>query len=204
MSADRPEGLILVARIGAPQGLRGEVRLWAYGDDPMALKSYRSLQAADGRSFEIENLRRGKGFLVGRFAGVNDRTAAEGLRNLELYVPRERLPQTEEGEFYHADLVGLSAVTQDGGAVGTVIAVHNFGAGDLIEVRPENGPTFMLPFTMETVPEVDIAARRLVINPPPGLLPGSAAEEGEGSGRGAEPPALPSPARPRLSHKGRG
>src|SRR5437763_1118237 len=141
MGADR----VLVARIGAPQGLRGELRLWPFTADPMALKSYGPLQAADGRDFEIESLRPGKGFLVARLAGVNDRTAAEGLRNVDLYVPRERLPPAGEDEFYHADLVGLDAVAVDGARIGEVIAVRNFGAGDLLEVRPPNGPTVLLP-----------------------------------------------------------
>jgi 16S rRNA processing protein RimM len=213
---------VLVAHIGAPQGLRGEVRLWTFGTDPMALKSYGPLQAAEGRSFEIENLRPGKGFLVAQFAGVTGRTAAEALRNLDLYVPRERLSPPEEGEFYHADLIGLSAVTQEGRAFGTVVAVQNFGAGDLIEIRPEAGPTIMLPFTAEAVPVVDLAGRRLVIDPPSGLLPSSLVGEG-GEASAAKPSRVrgrfavsdvqqepltrsspPAAARPTLSHKGRG
>jgi 16S rRNA processing protein RimM len=179
-SADGPErDLVLVARIGAPQGLRGEVRLWTYGEDPMALKCYQSLQAGDGRTFDIEDLRPAKGFFIARLAGVNDRTAAEGLRDTDLYVPREQLPPTEEGEFYHADLIGLSAVTRDGRRVGEVTAIHNFGAGDLIEVRREGGPSVMLPFTVAAVPQVDIAGGRLVVDPPPGLL------EDEKTGRAA-------------------
>src|SRR5881628_2877724 len=131
---------ILVGRIGAAQGLRGEVRLWSFTADPMAIKDYGPLEAEDGRSFAIESLRPGKKFLVARLAGVNDRTAAEALRNLDLYVPRARLPKPAAEEFYHADLIGLAAVTRDGRPLGTVVAVHDFGAGDLVEVRPERGP----------------------------------------------------------------
>src|SRR5258707_11982398 len=119
MAAER----VLVARVGAAQGLRGEVRLWAFTADPMAVKDYGTLEAADGRRLAIESLRPGKAFLVARFAGVADRTAAEALTNVALYVPRERLPAPADDEFYHADLIGLVAVTPDGSPFGTVVAV---------------------------------------------------------------------------------
>ena len=167
MGADR----VLVARIGAAQGLRGEVRLWAFTADPMAIRDYGPLTAKDGQHFTIESLRPGKGFLVARFAGVGDRDAAEMLRNIDLYVARDRLPPPEADEFYHADLIGLSAATPDGRTLGTVVAVHDFGAGDLIEIRPAEGPTMMVPFTAADVPVIDIAGGRLVIDPADGLLP---------------------------------
>jgi 16S rRNA processing protein RimM len=167
MGADR----VLVARIGAALGLRGEVRLWAFTADPMAIREYGLLEADDGRRFTIDSLRPGKGFLVARFAGIGDRTAAETLTNIDLYVPRDRLPAPDVGEFYHADLIGLAAVTPDGRPLGTVIAVHDFGAGDLIEIRPDDGPTLMVPFTAADVPVVDVARGRLVVDPPEGLLP---------------------------------
>ena len=165
---------ICVGRIGAAHGTRGEVKLWSFTADPMAVADYGALESEDGtRSFTIEALRPAKDFLVVRFAGVADRTAAEQLRNLELYVARERLPAPEADEFYHADLVGLAVVDRQGMTLGTVAAVHNFGAGDLIEVQPAHGGmTVMLPFTETIVPMVDVAAGRIVIDPPDGAFTG--------------------------------
>jgi 16S rRNA processing protein RimM len=98
---------------------------------------------------------------------VDDRNAAERLTSIKLFVPRERLPPADDGEFYHADLIGLSAVTADGAAVGTVVAIHDFGAGDILELRPvAGGTTIMLPFTEAFVPAIDIAGRRIVVAPP--------------------------------------
>jgi 16S rRNA processing protein RimM len=159
---------IRVARIGAAHGVRGEVKLWPFTEDPQAVAGYGPLETEDGaQHFEIEALRAAKDHLVARLAGIGDRDAAEKLRNLDLYVPRERLPAIEEPDtFYHADLVGLDAVTQDGARIGTVHALHNFGAGDIIEIRPDgNGAPLMLPFTDATVPKVDLAARKIVVVP---------------------------------------
>jgi 16S rRNA processing protein RimM len=160
---------IRVARIGAAHGVRGEVKLWSFTEDPMAVTSYGALETEDGtRRFEIESLRPAKDHLVARIAGVTDRDAAEALRNLELFVPRERLPEIEEADtFYYADLVGLAAVTADGATLGTVTAVHNFGAGDIIEIAPAaGGAPLMLSFTEAAVPEVDLTAKRIVVVPP--------------------------------------
>jgi 16S rRNA processing protein RimM len=157
---------ICVAQIGAAHGIRGEVRLRSFTEDPMAITSYGPLESEDGtRRFEIEALRPSKDHFVARLAGVQDRNAAEMLTNLRLYVPREKLPPAAEGEFYHADLVGLAAVTPDGASLGTVTAVHNFGAGDVIEIKPENGETLLVPFTDTAVPEIDLAAGRMVVVP---------------------------------------
>jgi 16S rRNA processing protein RimM len=160
---------ICVARIGAAHGVRGEVKLWSFTEDPAAVAHYGPLETQDGtRCFEIEALRAAKDHFVARIAGVNDRDAAEKLRNIELYIPRARLPKIEEADtFYHADLVGLDAVTPDGARVGTVHALHNFGAGDIIEIAPAGGgDPLMLPFNETTVPKIDIAARQIVVVPP--------------------------------------
>ncbi len=159
---------ICVARIGAAHGTRGEVRLWTFTADPMAVVDYGPLETADGSArIEIEAVRPAKTHLVARLRGVNDRSAAERLVNVELYVPRDRLPAPAEDEFYHADLIGLAAFRPDGSRFGIVVAVHDFGAGDLIEVRPDGASdTVMLPFTEVTVPVVDIAGGRIVIDPP--------------------------------------
>jgi 16S rRNA processing protein RimM len=157
---------IRVGRIGAAHGVRGEVRLWSFTEDPMAVASYGPLETEDGaRQFEIEALRPAKDFMVARIAGIGSRDEAASLRNLDLFVPRGRLPPIEDADtFYYADLVGLAAVTEDGAALGTVAAVHNFGAGDLIEIATTAGSEpLLLPFTEAVVPEIDMAARRIVV-----------------------------------------
>jgi 16S rRNA processing protein RimM len=168
---------VLVAQIGAAHGLRGEVRLRSFTAEPMAVKDYGALESEDGaQAFTIEALRPGKDALIARLAGIADRTAAERLRNVKLYLPRARLPAPEPDEFYHADLIGLAAVATDGRALGTVVALQNFGAGDLIELERPDGATELLPFTKAVVPEVDVAGRRIVID-----LPDSTADD---AGRG--------------------
>src|SRR6266852_6076311 len=131
---------ICVAQIGAAHGMRGEVKLRSFTADPMAVKDYGPLESEDGAArFEIEAVRPAKDHLVARLRGVRDRDAAQRLTNVRLFVPRERLPATAADEFYHADLIGLSAVANDGRELGTVVAIHDFGAGDVIEVRPTQG-----------------------------------------------------------------
>src|SRR5690348_4177197 len=161
-------GRICLGQIGAPHGVRGEVRLHSFTAEPAAIASYGPLETEDGRIFKIENLRPAKHAFVAKLSGVADRDAAERLANTRLYVPRERLPEPAQAdEFYHADLIGLRAVDHAGKECGTVVAVHNFGAGDLIELRPpQGGETELLPFDAATVPEVDITNGRLVVAHP--------------------------------------
>lgn len=157
---------ICVARIGAAHGVRGEVRLWSFTEDPAAIANYGPLETEDGtRRFEIESLRPAKDHFVARIAGVGDRDAAKRLCNLELYVPRARLPTIEERDtYYHADLIGLDVVTPDGVQIGTVHALHNFGAGDIIEIMPVgSGEPLMLPFNELTVPKIDLEAKQIVL-----------------------------------------
>jgi 16S rRNA processing protein RimM len=163
---------VCVAQIGAPHGVRGEVRLWTFTEDPIAIRNYGPLEAEDGsRSFEITALRPAKGHLVARLRGVDDRDAAERLTNIKLYVPRERLPAIEDDDtFYHVDLIGLAAVGKDGAALGSVAAVHDFGAGTLIEIQPPSGASMLLPFNKAVVPQIDLAGGRVVIDPPEGML----------------------------------
>ncbi len=155
---------VCLGQFGAAHGVRGEVRLYSFTADPSAIVSYGPLESDDGRVFDIEAMRPAKDHFVARISGVADRNAAELLKNVKLYVPRERLPEPDEpDEFYHADLVGLSVIDRDGQKLGTVVAVHNFGAGDLIEMNPEGGgKTELLPFDEIHVPVVDIAAGKLV------------------------------------------
>ncbi len=166
MRSDASRDKVCVARIGAAHGIRGEVKLWSFTENPTAVANYGPLETQDGtRRFEIEAMRPAKDHFVARIAGVDDRDAAEKLRNLELYVPRARLPKIDELDtFYHADLIGLDAVTPDGTQVGTVHALHNFGAGDIIEIVPiGSGEPLMLPFNETTVPKIDIAAKQIVV-----------------------------------------
>ena len=158
---------VCIAQIGAAHGVRGEVRLKPFTEDPLAVTRYGALTSEDGKQrFEIEAVRPAKDVLVARLKGVTDRDAAEALKNIRLYVAREKLPAPEADEFYHADLVGLTARKQNGETVGIVKAVHNFGAGDLLEIEPPSGATIMLPFNKTTVPTVDIAAKKIVVEPP--------------------------------------
>jgi 16S rRNA processing protein RimM len=159
---------ICLGQIGAAHGVRGEVRLHSFTSDPAAIANYGPLESEDGRRFEIEALRPAKNHFVARFSGIADRDAAERLASIKLYVARERLPEpAEPDEFYHADLIGLRVVDRLGQHRGTVIAVHNFGAGDLIEIRPVAGDkTELLPFDTATIPEIDIAAGCIVVDAP--------------------------------------
>ena len=160
---------ICVAQIGAAHGIRGEVRLRSFTEDPEAVASYGPLENEDGtRRFEIEALRPAKDVFVARLVGVKDRNAAEQLTNVKLYVPRDRLPPVEDADtFYQSDLVGLAAVMKDGTALGTVKAIHNFGAGDIVEIAPANGDmAVMVPFTADAVPTVDIKGGHIVVVPP--------------------------------------
>jgi len=158
---------VCIAQIGAAHGVRGEVRLKPFTENPLAVTRYGALESEDGkRRFEIESVRPAKDMVVARLKGVTDRNAAEALKNIRLYVAREKLPAPEADEFYHADLVGLTAQKQNGETVGTVKAIHNFGAGDLLEIEPASGATIILPFNEATVPIVDIAAKKIVIEPP--------------------------------------
>ena len=158
---------VCVARIGAAHGVRGAVKLWTFTEDPFAVKRYGPLSTMDNtRQFEIASVREAKGHLVAQFKGVTTRDEAERLNGLELYVPRGRLPATDADEYYHADLIGLAAVTTADQPLGRVVAIHNFGAGDILEIAPPQGATMLLPFTNAVVPNVDIAGGRVLIELP--------------------------------------
>lgn len=163
---------LLLGHISAAHGIRGDVLIKTHTGAPEAIGGYGPLfDESGGRSIVLERVRVTPKGVVAHIAGVGDRNAAEALKGTRLYVPRERLPPAEEGEFYHVDLIGLQAVDRTGAAIGTVVAVENFGAGDLVEIRlTGSGRTVLIPFTDARVPEVDLVARRLVIDVIPGLL----------------------------------
>ena len=162
-----PLSQICVARIGAAHGVRGAVKLWTFTEDPLAVKHYGPLVTKDGaRQFEVTHVREAKDYLVATLKGIATREQAERLNGVELYVAREKLPATDENEYYHADLIGLAAVNAAGEPLGRVIAIHNFGAGDIIEIAPPNGTTMLLPFTNAVVPMVDLEGGRVVVELP--------------------------------------
>ena len=155
MSSD----LIQVGRVAGAFGVRGEVRITSFTAEPLALVDYKTLVREDGSpGLTLTSGRAAKGGVVVRAKEVETRDQAEALRGLKLYIPRDRLPEPEEDEFYVTDLIGLALQTPDGEALGTIRSVQDFGAGDLLEVQPpEGGATWYLPFTREAVPEVRIA-----------------------------------------------
>ncbi len=159
--------MVLLGRITGAQGLKGEVRITTFTEAPENITAYGPLTAGDGRIFQIEDLRFIKGAAVAaRLTGIADRTAAEALRGVDLYVSRDGLPAPDENEWYYDDLVGLAAVSPEGAEIGEVIAVQNYGAGDLLEIRqPDARQTLLVAFTKKAVPVVDTAARRIVVCP---------------------------------------
>jgi 16S rRNA processing protein RimM len=147
--------------------VRGAVKLWTFTEDPLAVKHYGPLTTKDGaRQFEVTQVREAKDHLVATIKGVDTREDAERLNGIELYIAREKLPDTGDDEYYHADLIGLAAVTTSEEPLGRVAAIHNFGAGDIIEIAPPHGPTMLLPFTNAVVPTVDLKGGRVVIELP--------------------------------------
>jgi 16S rRNA processing protein RimM len=159
-------GRILVGVIGAPHGVRGEMRIKPFTEEPLALKRYGPLESEDGRKkFTVTAARMQGDMIVAKLDGVTDRDQAASLTNLRLYVPRERLPAPADGEYYYSDLIGLRAEDESGATVGTVRGVENFGAGDLLEIAREGGDTVHVPFNDEFVPSVDIAGGKVTISP---------------------------------------
>jgi 16S rRNA processing protein RimM len=178
-SGDQPQpgaDLVLLGEFGRAHGLRGEIRLKSFTADPAAIASYDPLVTEDGRRMTLTGVRAAPGgqpdLLIARVNGVETREAADALNRVRLYVERNRLPPPEEeDEFLLADLIGLPAVMETGEVLGTVIAVPNYGGGDLLEIAPaEGGASALLPFTRAFVPVVDLPGRRVVVAPPEDLF----------------------------------
>ena len=176
MAETKPDR-ILLGRIAGAHGIRGEVLIKTFTEAPENVGAYGPLSDESGtRTFKLKSARATPKGVVARLQGVDDRNGAEALKGVALYIERERLPAAAEGEFYHADLIGLAAVDGDGKPIGEIVAVQNYGAGDLLEIRLAGASkTELVPFTDAVVPEIDIAARRIVV-----VLP-AADESGEGS-----------------------
>ena len=162
---------VCVGIVTGPHGVTGALRIKSFTARPADIAAYGPLADESGaQHFALRLVGAAKGVVIGRLAGVEDRDRAAALRGLRLYLPRAALPPPADEEYYHADLLGLDAVLRDGTSLGRVRAVHDFGAGDTLEIaRPDAAPA-MVPFTRAVVPAVDLEAGRLVIDPPPGLL----------------------------------
>lgn len=159
--------LILIAQIVGAHGLRGDLTARIYADDANNLKRYGRLSDKSGqRSFDVTSIRMGAKGAIIRLKGVTDRTEADTLRGLELYVARSALPDADDGSYYHADLVGLTAVSVDGAAIGRVVGVQNYGAGDLLEISVKANETVLIPFRDQFVPTVDVKGGMVVIVAP--------------------------------------
>ena len=158
---------LLVGTITGASGLKGEVKMKSFTAEPEGIGRYGPLFSEDGRSFQVASVRALKGdAVVVRFNGIDDRARAETLKGVRLYISRAALPEPKAGEFYHADLIGLRVEDAEGKKLGTVRGIHNFGAGDVIEIEDASGDSIMIPFTRDVVPHVDIAGGRIVASPP--------------------------------------
>jgi len=156
----------LGAIIGA-HGVRGAVRIKSFAMNASDIAAYGPLQSEDGATrFELTVRGTSRGAVLAEIDGIDRREAAEELRGTRLYIARDSLPQTDDNEFYHADLIGLPARTADGAAYGVVSGIYDYGAGDVIEIERENDGSVMFPFTRDNVPEIDLQAGLLVIDPP--------------------------------------
>ena len=179
-SISKPENPVLMAVIGAAHGIKGELRVKAFTGDPLALGGYGPLFAKDGRRFELIDVRPQGTVVVARFKDVGDRSAAEALTGTELFVDRAVLAaDLDDEEFYHADLVGLSVVDEQGTQIGKVAAVHNFGAGDILEIDGAGLKGVLVPFTKAAVPTVDLAARTIRVDTIAAGLAGDEDSDGE-------------------------
>lgn len=163
----RPENPIQLAVIGAAHGIRGEVRVKTFTDDPLAIADYGLLYDGQGKAYEVLEARSAKTVVVVRFKGVNDRNAAEALNGTELFIDRSQLPDDEldEDEFFQTDLIGLEALDADGKSYGVVSALFDFGGGDLIELSLKGKRPMLIPFTEAAVPEIDFEKGTIRVDP---------------------------------------
>ncbi|MEQ8584393.1 MAG: ribosome maturation factor RimM [Thalassobaculaceae bacterium] len=179
---------VCLGAITGPHGVRGLVKVKPFTEVPEDIAAYGPVENEAGtRRFTLRITGTAKGQVIVAVDGVGDRNAAEALKGQRLYVDRTALPEPDDGSFYHADLIGMAVVGPDGADLGTVTALYDFGAGDLLEFRGADGKARMLPFTEAVVPTVDLDARRMVVDPPEGALEdGTDREPDAPSGRAAE------------------
>jgi 16S rRNA processing protein RimM len=169
---------LAVAAIAGPHGVRGQFKVKLFAESPDALVNYGSLHIDDGRALKLAiKSVNAKGLVVVSADGINSREAAEKLRGMLLSTLRVNLPDPADDELYHADILGAAAVHVDGTTLGIVVALYNFGAGEIVEVKPVSGPSLMLPFEGESVVSVDVANGRVVLAPPAGFLDDETSDE---------------------------
>jgi 16S rRNA processing protein RimM len=184
--AGRTENRICVGAIAGAFGVRGEARLKSFCAVPEAIADYGPLWTEDGgRSFTVKITRAVAGGLAARLSGVATREEAEALKGTRLHADRDRLPALPDDEFYHADLIGLAVVDPGGAEIGRVRAVHDHGAGDVLEIVGRDGKSVLIPFTRAVVPTVDLSVGRIVADPPAGIFEAASAGEGPEEGRDA-------------------
>ena len=182
------ENPVIMGVIGAAQGLRGEVRVKAYTEEPLELGEYGTLYGADGRAFEILDIRQAKEMAVVRFRGVNDRNEAEALTGTELFVERDSLDDDEldDEEYFYADLEGLEARDAEGNSYGVITAIFDFGAGDILELTKAGKRAQLIPFTENSVLEIDFEGGAILIDPvAAGLISTGDDDDDDGEGKGA-------------------
>jgi 16S rRNA processing protein RimM len=161
------EGRVLVGVIVGAHGIKGAVKIRCFTEDPKTIGTLGPLTDASGRSYALTMLSSSKGQVLARIEGLADRNGAEALRSTQLFAARERFPRIDADEFYAGDLVGLTAIGRDGAALGTVKAILDYGAGAVLQIsRAGGGEDLLLPFTRSFVPEIDLAGRRLIVDPP--------------------------------------
>lgn len=161
-----PPKLVCVAAVATAHGVRGALKLKCFTEDPASVAAYGPLLDEQGRElFSVRVLAPAKGGVIVAAEGIGDRDAAEALKGLRLYVPRERLPEPEDDAFYYEDLIGLAVQDTGGTDLGKVIAVHDFGAGEVLECARPDGTSDMIAFTRALVPEVDLEAGRITVRP---------------------------------------
>ncbi len=163
----RPENPIQLAIIGAAHGIRGEVRVKTFTDDPLAISDYGALYDAQGKAYEVLEARSAKTVVVVRFKGINDRNAAEALNGVELFIDRSQLhdDDLDEDEFFQTDLIGLEALDAEGTSYGVISALFDFGGGDLIELSLKGKRPMLIPFTEAAVPEIDFEKGTILVEP---------------------------------------
>lgn len=160
---------VCVGAIAGSFGVKGEVRLKSFCAEPAAISIYAPLSDESGNSYDVKITRTIKNGLAARLSGVSSKEAADALKGTRLFAPRDRLPELDDDEFYHADLLGMAVLDTGGTKLGSVKAVLNHGAGDLLEVNTGQG-VVLLPFSLAIVPTVDLAGRRIVVDPPDGTF----------------------------------
>ena len=164
-------GKLPIGVVVGPQGIRGDFKVKPYTAAAKSLSAYGPVTTENGRQLMLQILSvNSKGLAIVRVKGVDTRDAAESLRGVTLYVARESLPEPNDGEFYHADLLGMVVKTQDGALLGSLLAIHDFGAGEVAELAPRKGSTIMVPFGGDRLIAVDMAAKQLCLSVPDGFL----------------------------------